>query len=104
VSDTNRQLTLFPGECATVEAERWSRNPGAGAGAGQSLPHLGQETAHFSSRRVVVNPHLLAARRIAKKMHQIRDRETETRAGLAICAQLKAYLADDSTHSVPPTH
>jgi hypothetical protein len=43
----------------------------------------------------MINPHLLAARRIAKKMRRLPDRsEAETRAGLAICAQLKAYLAE----------
>ena len=50
---------------------------------------------HALKRKVVINPHLAAARRIAKKMRRLPDRsEAETRAGLAICAQLKAYLAD----------
>ncbi len=54
-----------------------------------------QVRTRAQSRKVMINPHLLAARRIAKKMRRLPDHsEAETRAGLAICAQLKAYLSD----------
>lgn len=50
-----------------------------------------------NGRRIIVNPHLLAARRLARKMRRLPDRSVEeTRAGLAICRQLKAYLLDDA--------
>ncbi len=60
------------------------------------------------TRRVAINPHLRAARRIAKKMRRLPDRSAaETQAGLAICAQLKAFLADGepfSSESRPAPH
>jgi len=47
-------------------------------------------------RRQLVNPHLLAARRLARMMRQLPDHSVEeTRAGLAICRQLKAYIQDE---------
>jgi len=49
------------------------------------------------NRRMIVNPHLLAARRLARKMRQMPDHSPEeTRVGLAICQQLKAFLRDDA--------
>lgn len=45
-----------------------------------------------------INPHLLAARRLARKMRKLPDHSPEqTRAGLAICEQLKAFLRDGIT-------
>ena len=44
------------------------------------------------------NPHLLAARRLARRMRKLTDHSwEETQAGLAICRQLKAYLQDPPT-------
>ena len=56
------------------------------------------------SRTIMINPHLLAARRIAKRMRRLPEHsDAETRAGLAICAQLKAFLADGSEETSPTT-
>ena len=58
------------------------------------------------SRTVLINPHLLAARRIAKRMRRLPEHsDAETRAGLAICAQLKAFLAEGNEESsATPRH
>lgn len=78
------QLSLFP-------AAGREKPPAYAAQAPvDSLP-----VGRVQARTVMVNPHLLAARRLARKMRRLPDRSAaETRAGLAICAQLKAYLAD----------
>jgi hypothetical protein len=79
------QMSLFP--TASGEAKR--------AGTGHQSLGNPAPSGRVHSRTVLINPHLLAARRIAKRMRRLPDRsEAETRAGLAICAQLKAYLAD----------
>lgn len=72
-------------------------DPTAGAGIGSQDP-IAQGVGN--GRPIVVNPHLLAARRLARKMRRLPDRSAaETRAGLAICRQLKAYLLDDGEGS-----
>lgn len=89
-----KQMSLFPAvprEAGAADAGRSARSP----------------RARKVTVEVKVNPHLLAARRIAKKMRRLPDRDAETRAGLAICAQLKAYLADaeePETSGRPPCH
>ncbi len=71
---------------------------GKQAPAGQ-IPLFGSAEPELPHRRVLVNPHLLAARRLARKMRQLPDHSVEeTRAGLAICRQLKAYLQDTDQH------
>jgi len=102
-SEPRGQLALFPGLMPGVVrpadgspfADRPSEGRPSGGSPGGGLPDNGQDRGSL---------HLLAARRIARKMGQIRDREAETRAGLAICAQLKAYLQDGSNSSVPSRH
>ncbi len=80
------QLPLFAGVVAADSAP---------TKRGGSQRTLGNRQSQ--SRTLVINPHLLAARRIAKRMRRLPDRsDAETRAGLAICAQLKAFLADGS--------
>lgn len=45
---------------------------------------------------LLINPHLLAARRLSRRMRQFPEHsEAETLAGLAICRQLKAFLQDE---------
>ncbi len=60
----------------------------------------------FASR-YSINPHLRAARRLARKMRKLPDHSAEqTQAGLAICQQLKAFLrdgvADSDSDSLKP--
>ena len=46
------------------------------------------------------NPHLLAARRLARQMRRFPEHSVEeTRAGLAICRQLKAFLREEPHRS-----
>lgn len=48
-------------------------------------------------RRALVNPHLLVARQLSRRIRRLPDHSPEeTRTGLAICQALKAYL-DDQT-------
>jgi hypothetical protein len=78
-------------------AEEQGMESGCEAPAEQ-MPLFGVDPESQSSpvRRKLLNPHLLAARRLAKKMRQLPDHSAEeTRAGLAICRQLKAYLQEE---------
>lgn len=48
--------------------------------------------------RLRVNPHLLAAKKLARRMRRFPTHSPEEiQAGLAICRRLRAYLADDPT-------
>jgi hypothetical protein len=90
-------LRLAPEQMALFAAADPAADPVADAGIGN--PHVSAQSVG-NGRRIVVNPHLLAARRLARKMRRLPDRSAaETRAGLAICRQLKAYLLDDAEGS-----
>lgn len=53
-------------------------------------------SARVSSKGGATNPHLQAARRLARKMRKLPDHSVEeTQIGLAICQQLKAFLRED---------
>ena len=81
------QLPLFSGHLA---------GPSAGNGENRCM-QIVKRPVKFNSPAQGINPHLLAARRIAKRMRRLPDRsDAETRAGLAICAQLKGFLADEA--------
>ncbi|MGE0623074.1 MAG: hypothetical protein AB7I04_11490 [Pseudomonadales bacterium] len=48
-------------------------------------------------RRTFVNPHLLMARQLSRRIRRLPDHSPEeTRIGLAICQALKAYLDDQA--------
>lgn len=98
-----QQMTLFEAVAGSFETTKEGAGAPvvkvltertAAAGNGQRMP--GQvANGRLSGNRVVVNPHLLAARRLARRMGQFPDHSAEqTRAGLTICRQLKAYLKD----------
>lgn len=86
-------------------ADRLGREPGNRPGTepgseapAEQMPLFGAEPGAQSTpvRRKLLNPHLLAARRLARKMRQLPDHSAEeTQAGLAICRQLKAYLQEE---------
>lgn len=97
-ASSDRQMTLFPGGGASVGSTEPIELP---AGV---LKKAGQGRRTVADRTIVLNPHLLAARRIARRMRRLKDREAETQAGLAICAQLKAYLQDDLSSSPDSRH
>ena len=88
----NQQIPLFPEALRAVAANEAQKKEA-------------QESAHGNGRagkRVMINPHLLAARRIARKMRQLPSRsDAETRAGLAICAELKAFIREDLREMKP---
>ena len=90
MTDHQQQLPLFAG---STEPAR-GRNPVHTSDAAQMLKRSAP-SGRAQPRTVKINSHLLAARRIARKMRRLPEHsEAETRAGLAICAQLKAFLAD----------
>lgn len=108
LASSDRQMTLFPAGGASVGSAE-STSPAnalpanelpANAFPTNALKSAGQGRRTVAARTIVVNPHLLAARRIARRMRRLKDRDAETQAGLAICAQLKAYLQD--APSQPP--
>jgi hypothetical protein len=102
------QLSLFSGP-PLAGPSLAGPSPGGKPEGERSARQFGGEYGR-KSRTLVINPHLLAARRIAKRMRRLPERsDAETRAGLAICAQLKAFLADEtdstlnSPAAIPPT-
>ena len=112
LGSSDRQMTLFPAEGASVGSAE-STSPAnalpanelpANAFPAKPLKSAGQGRRTVAARTIMVNPHLLAARRIARRMRRLKDREAETQAGLAICAQLKAYLQDDLSSSPDSRH
>jgi hypothetical protein len=72
----------------------------AATSAGEAASRGAGRRAADARRRREANPHLLAAMRMARRMRRFGARSAEeTRAGLAICRQLKAYLKDSQeTH------
>jgi hypothetical protein len=88
------QLPLF---ATPVSAPAAAGAAGADRGSepAQIVQRPGDASRGQAKKMVMINPHLLAARRIAKRMRRLPDRsDAETRAGLAICARLKAFLAE----------
>ena len=84
------QMSLFPAAGMALDCAGRADSVSAGR-----VPAGRVRADQVQARTVMINPHLLAARRIARKMRRLPDRsEAETRAGLAICARLKAYLAE----------
>jgi hypothetical protein len=79
------QMALFESdEPASEDSITFVRGTG---GRPASRPDRGRK----SSPRA--DAHLQAAQRLARRMRRLKDRSPEqTRAGLAICEQLKAYL------------
>lgn len=85
------QLPLFDGGPAASSAE-----PSLAASGGAPAPPDELAMA-VPKRRALVNPHLLVARQLSRRIRRLPDHSPEeTRTGLAICQALKAYL-DDQT-------
>lgn len=94
------QLTLFgmPGDGGSVAAGAPDAR-GVDAANGQQIRVRVRKGSSLGRRRLqepgFLNPHLLAARRLAKAIGRLPERSPEeTRTGLAICRELKAFLGD----------
>ena len=71
-------------------------SPYSGSAAGKGRPlSMVDPGLRRGGRHRAENPHLAKAKRIARQMRRMPDHSPEeTRAGLAICRQLKAFLRD----------
>lgn len=93
------QLSLFGGAAPAGDAR--GAQPVAGTPGASSRVSDTSAKAQTTSRRAVVSPHLLAARRLSRQIRRLPEHSAlETETGLAICRALKAYLDDqaDRTH------
>ena len=92
------QMSLFGSLSRSGSSSPFSASPGGPVGRNDSRPmvepHPGAH-GRSAARGAEDNPHLAKAKRIARQMRRMPDYSPEeTRAGLAICRQLKAYLSD----------